>query len=125
MSAKVSFRLRHSAMNLEPLTRALGLPVGRIWTSGDNRRTPKDEPLEGIYPNSYCAMNVVTAEGTIPAAIAVVAAALRAAVDSYPILKSAGLEKSLYCTLVGQGEILDCKSMASLVEWQIQLEIDN
>lgn len=124
MAALVSFQLRHPSMDLAPIASELGLPVARIWIAGMPRQTPKGDPLKGVYDKSYCALKVVTAEGTIPAAITVVDTALRRAVSSYPVLKGGQLDKCLYCTLMDQGETIDCESLGRLFEWRIEFGID-
>lgn len=111
-------------MDLRPMASELGLPVSRIWTCGEPRQTPKGELLEGVYRESYCALSVVTAEGGISAAIVAVETALRGAVGAYPILGRAELQKSLYCTLMDQGEVMACDVLQVLVDWGIQLELD-
>lgn len=124
MPTKVSFRLRHPTLDLADIAKAVGLPIARIWTAGKDRRTPKGDPLEGVYQDSYCAFRVVTAEETISAAIATIDTVLHVAVSSQAILQGQELKKSLYCTLMSEGEIIDEVSLRRLVEWGIQLEID-
>jgi len=111
-------------MDLADIANAVGLPIARIWVAGKDRKTPKGEPLEGVYQESYCAFKVTTTEGTIPAAITSVDTALRRAVSSHALLRGRGLEKILFCTLMDEGEIIDCEALGRLVKWGIRLEID-
>ena len=124
MSTKVSLRLTHPSMDLTDIANAVGLPIARIWVAGKDRKTPRDEPLEGVYQGSYCAFKVVTTVGGIPAAIASIDTALRGAVSTYALLRGLEVEKILFCTLMNEGEIIDCESLGRLVEWGIRLEID-
>lgn len=111
-------------MDLADIAKAVGLPITRIWTAGKDRQTPRGDLLEGVHQESYCAFSVVTTEETIPAALVIIDTALRLAVSSQRILQGQELEKSLYCTLMGEGEIVDLESLRRLVEWNIQLEIE-
>jgi len=124
MATKISFRLMHPTLDLAVIAKAIGLPIVRIWAAGKDRRTPKGDPLNGVYQESYCSFSVVTAEGTVPAAIRAVDIALHGIVGSQVILQSKELEKSLYCTLMREGETIDCNSLGRLVEWGIRLEIE-
>lgn len=124
MPTKVSFRLSHPTLDLSDIAKAIGLPIARIWTVGEERRTPKGDSLDGIHKRSYCAFEVVTAEETIPAAIVVIDTMLRGTACSQAMLQVQGLEKSLYCTLLEGGETIDVESLRRLVEWGIRLEID-
>lgn len=123
MTTLISFQLRHPTSDLADIATATGFPIARIWTAGKDRQTPKGDPLEGVYQESYVAFKVITAEETISAAIAAIDAALREALKSQPILEGQELEKSLYCTLMAQGETIDCESLRRLTEWGIRLEI--
>ena len=119
-----SFKLRHATLDLNDIAAAVALPIFRIWTAGDSRKTMNGDPLDGVYESSYCVFKVVTEEETLPAAISAVDVALRAAANAYPVLKSVEIEKSLYCTLMEEGETVDPASLALLVAWDIGLEIE-
>lgn len=123
MTTKISFRLQHPTLDLAEIAKEIGLPIARIWTSGKERRTLKGDPLDGVYQWSYCAFKVTEAE-TISAAIVIVDAALQSVAISHATLQDIYLKKSLYCTLMGEGEIIDKESLGCLVKWGIQLEID-
>jgi hypothetical protein len=124
MATRVSFILRHPSLDLQEVAAAIGLPIARIWTAGQPRRTPKGNPLEGLNRESYCAFKVAPEDKSIPAAIVIVDAALHAAAQSQPVLRSQELDKSLYCTLLRQGESVDVESLRRLVEWSLRLELD-
>ena len=123
MPTKISFRLQHPTMDLAEIAKGIGLPIARIWTSGKGRKTLKGDPLDGVYPESYCAFKVTEAE-TISAAIIIIDAALQLIANSHAVLQYPDLKKSLYCTLMDEGEIIDKESLGLLVKWGIQLEID-
>ncbi|MEO8627739.1 MAG: hypothetical protein ABI612_06500 [Betaproteobacteria bacterium] len=124
MTSKVSFRLKHPTLDLSAIAQSVGLPIARIWTAGERRITPKGDPLDGVHPGSYCAFRVESSEGTIPAAIKIVDTALHVAVHSHRNLQGQELEKSLYCTIMGEGEFLDLESLRQLINWGIELGID-
>ncbi len=54
----ISFRISHPTRDLTEVSSKLleieGLELGRIWKVGDQRITPNNKPLEGVYKNSYC-----------------------------------------------------------------------
>jgi hypothetical protein len=124
MATKVSFRLRHSSLDLQPIATAIGLPVARIWTAGQPRQTPRGDRLEGVYKESYCAFRVCTNEETIAAAVAAVDAALSAAATSQVALRGNAIRKSLYCTMIDSGETIDVGTLRRLVEWDIYLDLE-
>lgn len=49
----VSIRFWHPCMDLNFLGELLRLPCFRRWTAGDDRVTPKGDPLPGKYKESY------------------------------------------------------------------------
>lgn len=55
----VSLRVRHPAVSPEEITRELGLQPWHAWKAGDPRRTPRGEPLEGTYRESYWSVQLV------------------------------------------------------------------
>lgn len=110
-------------MDLRLLAETLQMPVARIWTAGDQRITLDGTPLEGLYADSYCALKVADEEGHIAAAIDVVDAALRRAPEWKAALQDAHMRKSLYCTVMNEGEVLDFHCLEKLLEWRITLEI--
>lgn len=124
MTVKVSLKLRHPSLDLAEVARELGFPVGRIWTAGKERRTPKGEALQGVHQGSYCALRVDAPEASISGAITAVDEAFSRAGNLGALLLGGELEKTLYCTLLKDGESIDSDSLARLVKWRIRLEID-
>lgn len=53
----ISFRISHPTRDLsETWTKLQEIPsvqLGRMWKVGDPKKTPKGQPLEGVYKNSY------------------------------------------------------------------------
>lgn len=123
MTSKTSLRLKHPTLDLRAIANALNFPIARIWASGTNRRTPQGDLLEGVYEESYVALRIIGLEPSISGAIAAIDAAFRKAICMQPILGDKELEKSLYCTILSKGEVLDTMSLALLVELDIRLEI--
>lgn len=123
MPTHISLRLRHPSQDLSRLAAKLQLPVSRIWTAGESRATPQGDPLVGAQRESYCAFRIVTAAGTIEAAIEL----LRQMLATSPSLKSElsipGLSRSLYCTIEAEGEVLEVDSLKALVDMGVKLEI--
>ncbi|PSO22121.1 hypothetical protein C7G42_09610 [Bradyrhizobium sp. MOS003] len=52
--AQVSLKLKHPTRDLSRVCKALGLEPKHIWKMGDERRTPKGNPLGGNRDSSYC-----------------------------------------------------------------------
>lgn len=48
-----SFRVWHPSMEPALISKAIGLEPKRSWRAGEPRTTPKGQPLEGKYPESY------------------------------------------------------------------------
>src|SRR5216683_5593842 len=121
---KVSLRLVHPSLDLRAVASAIGFPVIRIWTAGQPRETPRGNPLEGAQKGSYCAFDISAPEGTIDEAVSIVHAALSKAAASQGILRSGEIEKSLYCTIIGSGEVIHVTALQQLADWGIRLELD-
>lgn len=49
----VSLRFKHPSMDLHFLEELLQVPCFRTWKAGDDRTTPKGDPLQGKYKESY------------------------------------------------------------------------
>src|SRR5262245_47217569 len=49
----ISLRVRHPSLDPAEITSALGLNPSRSWRAGEARTTPKGNPLEGRYSDSY------------------------------------------------------------------------
>lgn len=49
----ISLRVRHPSIAPELITNALGIQPQHTWKSGDARRGPDGEPIEGTYRESY------------------------------------------------------------------------
>ena len=123
MATKVSFRLRHPSLDLRDVATVIGLPIARIWAASQPRRTPRGDPLEGLNRESYCAFKVSTDEGTIAAAVAAIDAALSAAATSQVVLQGQEIRKSLFCTMLDAGEVIDVGTLRRLVDWDIGLDL--
>ena len=50
---RVSLYIEHPTEDLSSLSEKLGFPIFRIWLSGDQRKTPRGDLLEGKYTCSY------------------------------------------------------------------------
>lgn len=124
VQTKVSLRLVHPRLDLGAIASAIGLPIVRIWTAGQSRETPRGNSLEGERKNSYCAFDIATPQGTINEAVVVVDTALSKAAVAHGILRSSEIEKSLYCTIIGNGEVIHVTALQQLGDWGIRLELD-
>lgn len=49
----ISLRLRDAHRDVGALLADWGLVVGRAWVAGTPRETPRGNPLEGVYADSY------------------------------------------------------------------------
>lgn len=49
----VSLRIRHPSADPADITAALDMAPKNAWKAGSPRRTPRDEPLQGTYRESY------------------------------------------------------------------------
>lgn len=124
----VSFRARHSALDLIDLLAPLGIVPTHCWAAGEQRRTPKGVLLEGIYEGSYYCCDL-----PLPEVRDLAEWLERAIVFLRPISKQliafahAGGSLSFYIGLekgVFEGTTLDLKLLAKLVELRVSLEID-
>lgn len=50
---KVSLRITHPTMDPHIITGTLGKEPFRSWQAGSPRKTPKGDPLEGVYKETY------------------------------------------------------------------------
>ncbi|HEY6484577.1 MAG TPA: DUF4279 domain-containing protein [Steroidobacteraceae bacterium] len=49
----ISLQLRHPDIDPARITHAIGIEPQHTWKAGDPRRGTSDEPLEGVYRESY------------------------------------------------------------------------
>lgn len=49
----VALRVFHPDIAPERVSSALGISPQHAWKAGEPRKTPKGEPLPGVYPSSY------------------------------------------------------------------------
>ncbi len=124
MTTHISLKFRHPYKDLTFLSSKLGLNVSRIWLVGDDRKTPHGDKLLGKYEESYCVLNIPDECKDINDAIKLVKATFDALPECKTDLFDKKLEKSLYCTLDGSGELIDLEAMQILINLEILLEID-
>lgn len=61
---KISLRFRHNTLDPADITATLGIKPLRCWRAGAPRCTPKGNPLEGTWPQSFWAASL--ADGQWP-----------------------------------------------------------
>lgn len=57
-SYSVSLQIKHPDVDPRLIIDAIGLPPLRCWAAGDERVTPKGNPLPGTYDESYCVFDL-------------------------------------------------------------------
>ena len=124
----VSFRAQHPVRDLSNLLDPLSVVPSHCWQAGDQRRTPKGEPLEGTRAGSYYCSDLPfpdcndLAEWLEQAVVFLhpVAKQLVSFVDDGGALSFyIGLEKGVFL-----GAILNPKLLAQLGALRISLDID-
>lgn len=59
-SYSVSLRIWHPRIDPAVLTKLLRLRPSNSWKVGEQRRTPRGEPLKGLNPDSYWTARLIT-----------------------------------------------------------------
>jgi Domain of unknown function (DUF4279) len=70
---KISLRVRHPSMDPAEITCVLHLAPSREWRAGEPRTSPRDQPLGGVWPETYWIARVMEEEWPgkdLPTAIA-------------------------------------------------------
>ncbi|MDR6853807.1 hypothetical protein [Variovorax guangxiensis] len=124
MANHYSLKLRHPTLDLSLIAQRIPLVVTRIWRFGDSRFTPDGVPLPGRYKDSYCIFKFPEKIESIKEAIYFVHNILLGDPGLMKDLMSPSFEKSIYCTLDGDGEVLAVPELKTLWSLDIKLEID-
>ncbi|WP_162576819.1 hypothetical protein [Variovorax sp. PBL-H6] len=124
MSNHYSFKLKHPTADLSEIAKKISLSVTRIWHFNDPRFTPDGVPLPGSYRNSYCIFKLPEKIGSLTEAINLIQEILLKNPELANEILSSSIEKSIYCTLDGEGEFLGATELKILCDFDINLEMD-
>lgn len=58
----LSLRIRHPSMNCGDIAAKVGKTLKFIQNVGEGRKTPKGDPLSGVYTETYCSFPVAQGE---------------------------------------------------------------
>ena len=94
-----------------------------MWRFDDPRSSPDGVPLPGKYKDSYCIFKLPEKIESLTEAIHLVRDVMKIPGLMSEFLSSS-IEKSIYCTLDGEGELLAVAELKILCELDIKLEID-
>lgn len=124
MSNHYSFKLKHPTADLSAIAKKISLDVARIWRFDDPRFTPDGVRLPGNYKNSYCILKFPEKIESLTEAIRLIQDILLKSPDLMSDSLFSSIEKSIYCTLDGEGELLVVAELKILCNLDINLEID-
>lgn len=96
----------------------------RSWRAGEGRATPDGLMLPGVYAESYCVFGFDEDVASLKDAVDRIALIMRANPGLALELEASGYEKSIYCTLDGDGEVVGVECLKDLVRLGIFLEIE-
>ena len=124
----LSFRATHPFVDLSELCHELDVTPLRIWKAGDRRRTPKGDPLDGVYTQSYCTLTLDHLRNMqLAHAIAVFLVRARSIKPLLARLSESGAEFNLFVgwfTEGNSGARLRWELLRDLAELQISLDLD-
>jgi hypothetical protein len=125
---KVSLRIVHPEMDPNEISKVLGLRAKYSWKAHTQKKTPKGQPLEGLYDASYCSFDLENSNG----------------IELSDFIKLCNIKFSSYKSFFNQiystggeleyfigwysdensGEIFDLELLEQLVELKIKLSFD-
>jgi len=123
----ISLRVRHPSLDPAEITSALGLNPSRSWRAGEARTTPKGNPLEGRYSDSYWVVKL--AKGRWPLA-AVINELLDQLAPHQALFQQIRAEGGTVEFFVGwffernSGDVFDCDLLARMADLKINLSLD-
>ena len=127
----VSLRLRHPNIDPAEISRTLGMQSNGSWRAGEQRRTPKGNPLNGVRSETYWYADIVEGESITKRLVS----ALHEALDKLELhesfLKRIRDEGGRAEFFVGwyiksqAGEDFDQSLLSRLTKLQIDLALDN
>ena len=124
MANHYSFKLRHPTLDLSTIAQKIPLDLARIWRFDDSRFTPDGEALPGKYKDSYCIFKLPKEIGSLQEVVHFIQAFMVADPALMQGLTFPYLEKSIYCSIDGDGETLAVPELKILCDLDINLEID-
>jgi hypothetical protein len=118
----------HPAADLSDLPTKLGLEAARIWKIGEPRATSNGRPLEGVYRESYCGLNIEHDIGLmLPEAISSVIRRLYRNRALIAELRSSGGRFHLnvyWHSAFNTGEVFEPELLSALADIGLALGID-
>lgn len=124
----VLFRVFHPKMDPDEISMQLGMTATRKWRAGDQRRTPKGQPLEGIYKSSYCFFTLAREKrGGLPELMEKFIKRVSRHKAFLATITSTKGRLELYISMFptkNSGEILDWRMLDRLGKFKISLALD-
>jgi Domain of unknown function (DUF4279) len=126
----ISLRVRHPSLDPAEITSALGLNPSRSWRAGEVRTTPKGNPLEARYSNSYWVVQLGKGGWPDKTLAAVVNELLDQLAPHQGLFQRIRAEGGTVEFFVGwlfegnSGDVFDCDLLARMADLKIDLSLD-
>jgi hypothetical protein len=127
---KISLRVRHPSIDPAEITYAVGLTPSRYWRAGEPRTTPRDKPLEGIWPHTYWTARVMEGEWPGKGLQVAIGELLDQLELSKGFLEKVHSEGGTVEFFIGwffdgqSGGVFDCGLLARMADLKIDLSLD-
>jgi uncharacterized protein DUF4279 len=126
----ISLRVRHPSLDPAEITSALGLNPSRSWRAGEARTTPKGNPLEGRYSNSYCVVKLGKGRWPDRTLTVVINELLDQLTPHQPLFERIRAQGGTVEFFIGwffdgsSGDVFDCDLLARMADLKIDLSLD-
>lgn len=125
---RLSLWIEHPEMDLAEVPVRLGLPATRLWKKGSARSTPKGRPIEGVYPRSFCGIELVDHEqADLPAGVRAALDLLTPHKTFLSELADKGAQIRLFVGWFSESnsrDILDWELLRDLAALKVSLDLD-
>jgi hypothetical protein len=127
---KISLRVRHPSLDPAEITSALGLNPSRSWRAGEVRTTPKGNPLEGRYSDSYWVVQLGNGRWPDKTLAAVINERLDQLARHQALFQRIRAEGGMVEFFVGwfvegnSGDVFACDLLARMADLKIDLSLD-
>lgn len=126
-SYKVSLQIKHPDADPKRVAAGIGLQAKRSWAVGEERRTPKGNPLPGSYRESYCVFDLGSGDdGELADFLRQTLTKLEHAAEFISELRRTGGKLNFYVTWSPneRGEVFDVELLAAMARLGIDLGIE-
>jgi hypothetical protein len=127
---KISLRVRHPSMDPAEITCVLRLAPSREWRAGEPRTSPRDQPLGGIWPETYWIARVMEEEWPGKDLATAIAELLDRLELNRSFLAKVRSEGGTVEFFVGwyfdgnSGDVFECGLLARMADLKINLSLD-